>query len=106
MPKKVRSVKGETQDIYDAQPQPVTAHGTALFLHAVEVEKADALIQDMVAELIQKLAKRGVTMGQFATLLEQSTGGRLVIDIRNRNNLLPLADMDTAKSYPVRLKNG
>lgn len=57
---------------------------------------------DRMSGLIRQLAREGMTLGEFANLVEGCTSNRLVVDIRNRNGQVPLKDIDTAAAYPAR----
>ncbi len=51
---------------------------------------------------IKQLAKDKVTLGEFADLIEECTGNRLIVDIRNRNGEVPLKDIDSLQTYLAR----
>ncbi len=51
---------------------------------------------------IKQLARDKVTLGEFADLIEECTGNRLIVDIRNRNGEVPLKDIDSLQTYLAR----
>lgn len=51
---------------------------------------------------VKQLAREKVTLGEFADLIEECTGNRLIVDVRNRNGDVLLKDIGTLQAYPVR----
>ncbi len=51
---------------------------------------------------LKTLAMDKVTMGEFADLIEECTGNRFIVDIRNRNENVLLKDIGTLQTYPAR----